>query len=458
MAESRSNASHPDGTHDPYPSGGSPPRSSLLASLLLLLAAPTVGHRLVRRPERPLPGLRRHPLRQRVGLSEQPLQYPVEIVVGHCVAEAPAGLDADVIEHTFDTMTGSAYSTTFSATGEETVDRSDHSPPRRDLRRSRLSGPTSAGPPEGEVHTAHQPGGPVPLRVRATFATPRALDRATVDSAPPLATSRRPRDFAPRARPRARSRPGHPRHRAPAIAGAIYRRAARCGSSRSYDVGFVDIEIVFGDITRQSVDAVVNAANSSLLGGGGVDGAIHRRGGPAILAECRELRAGHYGKGLPTGQAVATTAGELDARWVIHTVGPATPEEEDRSELLASCYRESLRVADELGARTRRLPCRLRGHLRLADGRRRPHRRGDRPGDADDRCRGGPFRALRRRRPPRLPGRCDRQPAARRPLLGQPQRRHSRVLHRRGEEVVEHLHPVERQRVLAPAPPSARLS
>ncbi|MEW2304296.1 O-acetyl-ADP-ribose deacetylase [Streptomyces sp. NPDC006655] len=116
------------------------------------------------------------------------------------------------------------------------------------------------------------------------------------------------------------------------------------------------ITLVRGDITRQSVDAVVNAANSSLLGGGGVDGAIHRRGGPAILAECRKLRAGHLGKGLPTGQAVATTAGELDARWVIHTVGPVHAATEDRSALLASCYRESLRRADELGARTVAFP------------------------------------------------------------------------------------------------------
>ncbi|MGW1891401.1 O-acetyl-ADP-ribose deacetylase [Streptomyces sp. NPDC002004] len=116
------------------------------------------------------------------------------------------------------------------------------------------------------------------------------------------------------------------------------------------------ITLVQGDITEQSVDAIVNAANSSLLGGGGVDGAIHRRGGPAILEECRRLRAGHYGKGLPTGQAVATTAGDLDARWVVHTVGPVWSATEDRSELLASCYRESLRVAAELGARTVAFP------------------------------------------------------------------------------------------------------
>ncbi|MEU9601906.1 O-acetyl-ADP-ribose deacetylase [Streptomyces sp. NPDC048109] len=116
------------------------------------------------------------------------------------------------------------------------------------------------------------------------------------------------------------------------------------------------ITLVQGDITREHADAIVNAANSSLLGGGGVDGAIHRRGGPAILAECRRLRAGHLGKGLPTGRAVATTAGDLDARWVIHTVGPVYSAAEDRSDLLASCYRESLRVADELGARTVAFP------------------------------------------------------------------------------------------------------
>ncbi|MGW2616044.1 O-acetyl-ADP-ribose deacetylase [Streptomyces sp. NPDC001500] len=116
------------------------------------------------------------------------------------------------------------------------------------------------------------------------------------------------------------------------------------------------ITLVQGDITRQSVDAVVNAANSSLLGGGGVDGAIHRRGGPEILADCRRLRASSYGKGLATGRAVATTAGELDAHWVIHTVGPVYSATEDRSELLASCYRESLRVADEKGARTVAFP------------------------------------------------------------------------------------------------------
>ncbi|MBC9712613.1 O-acetyl-ADP-ribose deacetylase [Streptomyces sp. TRM66268-LWL] len=117
-----------------------------------------------------------------------------------------------------------------------------------------------------------------------------------------------------------------------------------------------NLTLVQGDITAQSVDAIVNAANSSLLGGGGVDGAIHRKGGPEILEACRALRASHYGKGLPTGRAVATTAGRLDARWVIHTVGPVWSATEDRSGLLASCYRESLAVADELGARSVAFP------------------------------------------------------------------------------------------------------
>ncbi|MFD1537476.1 O-acetyl-ADP-ribose deacetylase [Nonomuraea guangzhouensis] len=118
----------------------------------------------------------------------------------------------------------------------------------------------------------------------------------------------------------------------------------------------MDITLVQGDITAQTVDAIVNAANSSLMGGGGVDGAIHRRGGPEILAECRALRASHYGKGLPAGQAVATTAGRLDATWVIHTVGPVYSRTDDRSGVLASCYRESLRVADSLGARSVAFP------------------------------------------------------------------------------------------------------
>ena len=116
------------------------------------------------------------------------------------------------------------------------------------------------------------------------------------------------------------------------------------------------IVLVEGDITQQEVDAIVNAANSSLLGGGGVDGAIHRRGGPAILEACREIRSTEWPDGLPTGRAVATTAGDLPARWVIHTVGPIYGKDEDPSALLAGCHTESLRVADELGASTVAFP------------------------------------------------------------------------------------------------------
>jgi O-acetyl-ADP-ribose deacetylase (regulator of RNase III) len=115
-------------------------------------------------------------------------------------------------------------------------------------------------------------------------------------------------------------------------------------------------ELVLGDITEQHVDAIVNAANSSLLGGAGVDGAIHRRGGPAILHECRALRASRYGRGLPAGEAVATAAGNLPARWVIHTVGPVYSKREDRSATLRSCYSSSLRVAAELGAASLAFP------------------------------------------------------------------------------------------------------
>jgi O-acetyl-ADP-ribose deacetylase (regulator of RNase III) len=118
----------------------------------------------------------------------------------------------------------------------------------------------------------------------------------------------------------------------------------------------VRIELVEGDITAQEVDAIVNAANSSLLGGGGVDGAIHRKGGPEILAECRALRASRFEGGLPAGEAVATTAGELPARWVIHTVGPVWDARADRSATLRSCYTRSIAVADELGAATVAFP------------------------------------------------------------------------------------------------------
>jgi O-acetyl-ADP-ribose deacetylase (regulator of RNase III) len=116
------------------------------------------------------------------------------------------------------------------------------------------------------------------------------------------------------------------------------------------------ITFVQGDITEQDVEAIVNAANHTLLGGGGVDGAIHRRGGPEILAECQKLRQEKYPDGLPTGQAVATTAGRLKARWVIHTVGPTYATSKDKSQLLADCFRNSLAVADQLGAVTVAFP------------------------------------------------------------------------------------------------------
>jgi O-acetyl-ADP-ribose deacetylase (regulator of RNase III) len=116
------------------------------------------------------------------------------------------------------------------------------------------------------------------------------------------------------------------------------------------------ITFVQGDITEQDVDAIVNAANHSLLGGGGVDGAIHRRGGPEILAESQKLREDKYPDGLPTGQAVATSAGRLKAHWVIHTVGPTYAESKDKSQLLADCFRNSLKIADELGAGTVAFP------------------------------------------------------------------------------------------------------
>jgi O-acetyl-ADP-ribose deacetylase (regulator of RNase III) len=116
------------------------------------------------------------------------------------------------------------------------------------------------------------------------------------------------------------------------------------------------LEVVLGDITEQSVDAVVNAANSTLLGGGGVDGAIHRRGGPTILAACREVRRSLWPDGLPPGEAVATEAGQLTARWVIHTVGPVYDRTTDRSPVLASAYRRSLEVAAEVGAESIAFP------------------------------------------------------------------------------------------------------
>src|SRR6267142_4399741 len=118
----------------------------------------------------------------------------------------------------------------------------------------------------------------------------------------------------------------------------------------STDQSFLDgrVRVVVGDITKQDVEAIVNAANSSLLGGGGVDGAIHRAGGPEILEECREIRRTRFPEGLPTGEAVITTGGKLPALYVIHTVGPIYGEHGGKeAELLANCYHNSLTLAVE---------------------------------------------------------------------------------------------------------------
>lgn len=114
----------------------------------------------------------------------------------------------------------------------------------------------------------------------------------------------------------------------------------------------MDTTVVAGDITEQQVDAIVNAANRAMQGGGGVDGAIHAAGGPAVLADCRR----RFPRGLATGDAGWTEAGELPARWVIHTVGPNRRAGEDDRGLLVSCYARSVAVADELGARTVAFP------------------------------------------------------------------------------------------------------
>lgn len=116
------------------------------------------------------------------------------------------------------------------------------------------------------------------------------------------------------------------------------------------------LSVVLGSITGQPVDAIVNAAKTTLMGGGGVDGAIHWAGGPTILEECREIRALIFPDGLPAGQAVATGAGNLPAEWVIHTVGPIYDTKIDQAATLRSCYTESLAVADQLGARTVAFP------------------------------------------------------------------------------------------------------
>jgi O-acetyl-ADP-ribose deacetylase (regulator of RNase III) len=122
---------------------------------------------------------------------------------------------------------------------------------------------------------------------------------------------------------------------------------------------FLDGRVVVkvGDITQEDAQAIVNAANGSLLGGGGVDGAIHRAGGPEIFKACKEIRRTQYPDGLPTGQAVVTTAGKMAAKYVIHTVGPVYGRGgKEKADLLASCYRNSLALAVKQGLKTIAFP------------------------------------------------------------------------------------------------------
>jgi O-acetyl-ADP-ribose deacetylase (regulator of RNase III) len=124
---------------------------------------------------------------------------------------------------------------------------------------------------------------------------------------------------------------------------------------KTYLAGRVAINV--GDITKEKVDAIVNAANGSLMGGGGVDGAIHRAGGPEILAACKEIRHTQFPDGLPTGQAVITSGGKLPAKHVIHTAGPVYGRGgADKAELLAACYRNTLNLAVEHGLKSIAFP------------------------------------------------------------------------------------------------------
>jgi O-acetyl-ADP-ribose deacetylase len=117
------------------------------------------------------------------------------------------------------------------------------------------------------------------------------------------------------------------------------------------------VVVKVGDITKEQADAIVNAANGTLMGGGGVDGAIHRAGGPEILKECKKIRETEFPEGLPTGQAVITTAGRMPAKHVIHTVGPVYGKGgTEKAELLSSCYRNSLDLAVEHGLKTIAFP------------------------------------------------------------------------------------------------------
>ena len=125
----------------------------------------------------------------------------------------------------------------------------------------------------------------------------------------------------------------------------------------TFTVAGIKISLVQGDITQQQVDAIVNAANNSLMGGGGVDGAIHKKGGPAILEDCKTVREELYPDGLPTGEAISTTAGNLPAKRVVHTVGPVwNGGEENEPNLLANAYRNSLMQARHESLRTVAFP------------------------------------------------------------------------------------------------------
>ena len=128
-------------------------------------------------------------------------------------------------------------------------------------------------------------------------------------------------------------------------------------STEEYKIGKARVLLVQGDITEMDTDAIVNAANPSLMGGGGVDGAIHRKGGPKILEECKRIRATEWPNGLPTGKAVITTGGNLKAKYVIHTVGPVwRGGNSGEPELLAEAYRNSLRLAVSKGLKTVAFP------------------------------------------------------------------------------------------------------
>jgi O-acetyl-ADP-ribose deacetylase (regulator of RNase III) len=128
-------------------------------------------------------------------------------------------------------------------------------------------------------------------------------------------------------------------------------------NSCEIQIGVAKLRLVQGDITEMETDAIVNAANPSLMGGGGVDGAIHRKGGPKILEECKRIRASEWPNGLPTGKAVITTGGNLKAKYVIHTVGPVWQGgKSGEAELLAEAYRNSLKLAASKGLKTIAFP------------------------------------------------------------------------------------------------------